>query len=95
MLAAQQLLTQHLLGERILPQQRLGVPNLLLAGLLCRRAFVMRRAVDGHFTSVTASDHANQLLGYVAVHVNKPATVAVLPHAQAVYAVTPDVLGSR
>src|SRR2546425_8954925 len=54
-------------GDRISTQQRLRVPNLLLAGLLCRRAFVMRRTIDGHVTSVAASDHANQLFGYVAV----------------------------
>ena len=41
----------------------------------------MRRTVDRHLVSVAASDHANQLFGYVAVRVNKPAAVALLPDA--------------
>jgi hypothetical protein len=44
----------------------------------------MRRTVDGHFTSVTASDDANQLLGYMAVDVHAPAAVAVLQIGTAV-----------
>src|SRR5450759_58824 len=82
-------------GERISLQQRPRLPNLLLACLLCRHAFVVRRTVDGHLASVGASEHAYERCGYVAVGVNEPAAVAAFPHTQAVDAEPSDVLGGR
>ena len=81
--------------ERISLQQRPRLPNLLLTGLLCRHAFVVRQAVDGHLASVGASEHAYERCGYVAVGVNEPAAVAAFPDTQAVNAEPSDVLGCR
>src|SRR5260221_8042819 len=86
------LLVHSTAGERIPLQQRLRVPNLLLARLLRRCPLVAGRAVDGHFATVTASDHADELLGHVTIRVNKPAAIAMLPDSQALQTVTSDVL---